>query len=93
MLFLRGVHGNGGRHLWPARRRLTNQWRFGRAVFGALAEAYLVILAENADFPAPRHLQSPNPHNLSRHDSYTAQEQSEWELRRWDGSFDIATTS
>ena len=43
----------------------------------------------NGKTPIPR---IPS-NNLSRHDSYTAQEQSEWELRRWDGSFDISTTS
>jgi hypothetical protein len=36
-------------------------WRFGRAAFGALDKPYLVILTENAVFPTPRQLQSPNP--------------------------------
>lgn len=34
---------------------------FGRAAVGALDKPYLVILTENAVFPAPRKLQSPNP--------------------------------
>ncbi len=36
-------------------------WLFGRAAFEALDKPYLVILTENAVFPAPRQLQSPNP--------------------------------
>ncbi|MGA7386200.1 MAG: hypothetical protein WBW81_16335 [Methylocella sp.] len=36
-------------------------WLFGRAAFGALDKPYLVILTENAVFPAPRQLQSHNP--------------------------------
>jgi dienelactone hydrolase len=35
-------------------------WLFGRAAFGALDKPYLVILTENAVFPMPRQLQSPN---------------------------------
>ncbi|MGH6833952.1 MAG: hypothetical protein ACREC9_00030 [Methylocella sp.] len=36
-------------------------WLFGRAAFGALDKPYLVILAEDAVFPAWRQLHSPNP--------------------------------
>jgi hypothetical protein len=36
-------------------------WLFGRAASGALDKPYLVILTENAVFPTPRQLQSPNP--------------------------------
>ena len=36
-------------------------WLFGRAAFGALDKPYLVILSEDAAFPTPRQLQSPNP--------------------------------
>jgi predicted dienelactone hydrolase len=36
-------------------------WLFGRAAFETLKKPYLVILTENAIFPAPRKLQSPNP--------------------------------
>jgi dienelactone hydrolase len=36
-------------------------WLFGRAAFGALDKPYLIILAENAVFPAPCQLQSLNP--------------------------------
>jgi dienelactone hydrolase len=36
-------------------------WLFGRAAFGALDKPYLVILTENAVFPTPRQLESPNP--------------------------------
>jgi len=35
-------------------------WLFGRAAFGVLDKPYLVILAEDSVFPAPRQLQSSN---------------------------------